>query len=205
MKRKKALFLQRFSGKEDRGTVIGIAGAKRGVGTTHFSILLAEYLSIEKGAKTAILEYSRHGDFKRIKQAEGFSMKQTAYYDETEDKNIEKLLQEGFSFLILDLGEKIIGNRELLSKCHKKILVGTLSPWKREDFFRIGKSMAVHEGDWLLLSNMGEERLRKQYERLLGMPIQRLPYCPLGKQPPKEVRRLLSEVSGEGMNEKNKL
>lgn len=201
MKKKKSIFGEGASGKEGDGIVIGIAGAKRSVGTTHVCILLAEYLQMEMGANTAILEYSRHGDFQKLKEAKGFSMKNIAYFEDAAKENIKMLLLEGYSYLILDLGEKLMGNSEILSLCHIKILVSTLSPWRREEFLKIGQSLVNHKKEWLFLSNMGDEKVRKQYERLLNTPVKKLPCCPLGKQPPKEVRRLLTELLEGGMNE----
>ena len=48
--------------------MVGVAGSSRGVGTTHFSIMTAAYLSGVLGKKTALLERNDSGDFARIEE-----------------------------------------------------------------------------------------------------------------------------------------
>ena len=46
--------------------MIGVAGSSPGVGVTHFSIMIASYLSGVLGKRTALLEENKSGDFARL-------------------------------------------------------------------------------------------------------------------------------------------
>ena len=48
--------------------MIGIAGSNVGVGCTHFSIMLANYLTGYLRRKAILLEFNESGDFERLEQ-----------------------------------------------------------------------------------------------------------------------------------------
>ena len=54
--------------QEKRCRMIGIAGSNVGVGCTHFSIMLANYLTGYLRRKAILLEFNESGDFERLEQ-----------------------------------------------------------------------------------------------------------------------------------------
>ena len=48
--------------------MIGIAGSNVGVGCTHFSIMLANYLTGYLRRKAILLEFNESGDFERLER-----------------------------------------------------------------------------------------------------------------------------------------
>lgn len=163
--------------------IIGVLGACRGVGVTHICILLAEYAAMHEGAWTALIEFNDHMDFQKMEEElyeEGrqyFSCHEVDYYGNCDKILYESVMKKGYSYIIIDFGESLIGKKQEMDICHKKLLIGSNTLWKRavtqrkENFF-------VAQG-WIYLENLCETELN---------------YCPLLCFPNKKVQTIFEDI-----------
>ncbi len=187
--------------------LIGIAGAKRGVGVTHISVLLGEYLEIEKGAKTAILEWNSHGDFEWMEAAcsgkgeKVFSYRGVDYFGRVEENQLEDILAKGYSYIIFDLGEIKQKHKKIWEMCHKKVLVGNPALWKKGAFFQMAGGLAKEKITLLYLLNLSEDEfVSSELHGHNGTKMEfknkiiHLGYCPFGKKPSKKMENLFEII-----------
>lgn len=135
--------------------IIGIIGTHIGVGSTHFSILLSNYMSECLGKKTACIEccpqneltymeeqYSLYGN--ATSTNESFSIYKVHYYKSIREDRIAGIMGNGYDCVVLDLGIDVNKMKNELLRCDKKIVIGNLAPWKSnelEGFFERTESI----------------------------------------------------------------
>ena len=166
---------------------IGIAGSGPSVGTTHFSILTAGYLSGVRREKTAVLEWNDSGAFQLLdkvwqkktvtKRADkSFNILGIRFCTETGNKALLDCVGWQAEAIVIDFGcfrREIQG--ELL-QCDRRFLVCSVSDWQLSrtaellsesgDFRRIG---------WEYFTSFGSEETLRMTERSLGVRIHRIP------------------------------
>ena len=144
--------------------MIGIAGSNVGVGCTHFSIMLANYLTGYLRRKAILLEFNESGDFERLEQVctgqtgrkNPYRILDADYYKHAGPENIKEVLLEGYDDILIDFGSVKDGEHESYWRCDKKFLVGSLTEWQQEKFpgIRDGekseaeKELAESRGIW---------------------------------------------------------
>lgn len=121
--------------KEIDHVTIGLCGTQKRVGTTHNSIVLANYLK-NAGYIVALCECNGSGDFKRIKNS--FELKGNDTYfikDGIEyymDSNSERIKDKPFNFIIKDMGYVKEMDLEQFESCHKQIIISGIKAWEEE-------------------------------------------------------------------------
>lgn len=121
---------------------IGITGVQKGVGVTHISIMLGNYIRSKHNKNVAILEMNQTGAFEELKEYysnrhkneqrfDTFSVAEVTYYNKVEKEMLGMIYNRCKDYVILDFGEiKEECIKEFL-KCNIKIVVGNLNPWNR--------------------------------------------------------------------------
>ena len=125
--------------QEKRCRMIGIAGSNVGVGCTHFSIMLANYLTGYLRRKAILLEFNESGDFERLEQVctgqtgrkNPYRILDADYYKHAGPENIKEVLLEGYDDILIDFGSVKDGEHESYWRCDKKFLVGSLTEWQQ--------------------------------------------------------------------------
>lgn len=173
---------------------IGVIGAGKGVGTTHTSILLANYLA-GRNESVAIVEAGESYAFSRIERTyEGvedgtilrtasFEIDGVVFYKFTDNLNMLDLLGEGFKYIVIDFGAFDDTEWfEEFQRCQIQIVVGSGAVWKQPDmlrFFRLNKF--AHPENWNICIPMCEEITLKDMKKDLPVApksIFTLPYHP---------------------------
>lgn len=132
--------------KNDK-VVIGLIGTHKGVGVTHFGIMLSNYLSKHKRLKTAYLEMNEEDDIKYLlyayesnmdkpKEVKEFNIFNTTYYKNVRDPEFIKILNERYEYFILDFGMDFNRNKNEFLRCDVKLVIGSTTEWKRDYLFR---------------------------------------------------------------------
>lgn len=174
-----------------KGT-IGIIGTHSGAGSTHLSILAANYIYDKTGKKTAIIELHNHDDFhylqmSRLEKAEEpeegkFTISGVDYYKRVSKDNLAEVLNEPYSVFILDLGHELDKCRDELIRCGLKIVVANLIQWKSNKLTHFLSEVENISGykKWIYLSLNGEYDgiLNKTRPvRVRNMPFEPDPFC----------------------------
>ena len=98
--------------------LMGIAGAGRGTGVTHFCILAANYLTSCLQHKTALIQWNDHGDFERLgrilkgsqprgpqEDTEYFRLLEADYYTCGDSQVLAHCMEAAYDDIIIDFGE----------------------------------------------------------------------------------------------------
>lgn len=87
------------------------------------------------------------------------------YYPNASSKELPSLLNQGYEYLILDMGNMEEANLPELLRCDKKIVLGSLAPWKMNKFRntlnRFSQTASSGEGFIYLMESGNPKTLRK--------------------------------------------
>jgi hypothetical protein len=126
--------------RDESSIIIGIMSVGRGVGGTHFSIMLANYLVHVRGMRVAIGEYNEHNDFSRISYelvGKGFdngcfSYCDIDFYQEIDSEQLAYIMNQGYGAIILDLAYGYRNSLCEFMRSNVKIVVCGMDLWKIE-------------------------------------------------------------------------
>ena len=134
---------------EHTAQVMGIAGAGRGTGVTHFVIQAANYLCSCRQKKTAILQWNPQKDLEKIraflgaggkedsrsfKKKDHFRLLGVDYYYEGDPAVLAACMEKDYQEILIDFGKVREEVFPEWLRCTKKVLVADLSEWKLEAF-----------------------------------------------------------------------
>lgn len=163
MKRKPILGTSLKRRRNEKGKIIAIAGVVRGVGVTHTTIMLANYLSRER-YKVAVVELNPHGHFGKIEKAyEGihfdssltskFKIKGVVYYKSVTKEQLIRLYQEEYNYIILDIGSDVEAYSEEYRRADLPFIIARTSEWKLDEIeaFRYSQGVLMtNRCQWIL-------------------------------------------------------
>ena len=125
-------------------------GVGRGVGTTHLTIMMGNYLVNGLGKKVALLELNRNNSYTEIKNMKCSNIYKTCFevngmdfYENILYEDIPKIMESNYNYLILDVSSNYILGRNEFLRSHKKIVVGSLSKWKAQEYFDCFEDMKL--------------------------------------------------------------
>ena len=166
--------------------MVGIAGSSRGVGTTHFSIMTAAYLSGVLGKRTALLERNDSGDFARMEEVleahsvlknngRSFNILEISFIKGTGAHAFSDLANSDFDTVVVDFGNNFDAARPEFLLCQRKFLVGSLAEWKLAAFLELIEGKKRSEGFWEYFACSGSRELETELKRYPGIVIRRIP------------------------------
>lgn len=173
----------RFKKKQQDKETIGIIGAGRSVGVTHFAFMLAGYLSGVERKTCAVLEWNCHGDLNSMKlvcckdkRTKGFfRVLETDCYESADINTLLLCKKSGYQTVIVDYGSVSEGNLEEFLRCDRQFVVGSLSEWQMRDFVEFERNRKQADKSWESLLSFGSEEARKNMEKKLRIPVRRIP------------------------------
>lgn len=209
MKKNPILFnhILKSSIKSDK-IVIGIIGTHHGAGVTHSGIMLSNYLDKYKGVKTAYLEMNHEDELKFLNYAyEGipddqeekkeFVIHNTTYYENVREQDFIQLINLNYQYFILDFGTDYKKDNNEFLRCDIKIVIGSLTEWKRQYLFQFIDSKRQLPGfaSWRFLIVFGQKNDLRMASRELHMKLDYIEFEPdpflLSKESVKLFQRLL--------------
>ena len=106
--------------QEKRCRMIGIAGSNTGVGCTHFSIMLTNYLAGYLRRKAILLEFNESGDLEKLEyvctgqmgQKNPYRVLDADYYKYAGPEAVKEVLQRGYDDILIDFGSVKDGANE---------------------------------------------------------------------------------------------
>lgn len=151
---------------------IGIIGTGMGCGATHLAIALATYMQSGLGRRTAIIELSGKNELKDMIQKEG-NKNQTLvgvhYFTDLGVGKMPEIMNSKYEVFVLDLGSDYALAREEFLRCDRKIVTGSISPWKVSAYEHFLKKVMETENitSWeflILFANMSDKKkIQKKY------------------------------------------
>ena len=172
--------------QEKRCRMIGIAGSNTGVGCTHFSIMLTNYLAGYLRRKAILLEFNESGDLEKLEyvctgqmgQKNPYRVLDADYYKYAGPEAVKEVLQRGYDDILIDFGSVKDGANELYWRCDKKFLVGSFTEWQQESFreFEMEQRAKQKRVSRYLEARRPEENSREDFGSMQnGFRFQRMP------------------------------
>lgn len=157
----------------------GVAGLGSGVGTTHFSILLAHYLSDGLRRRCALMESGESEDILRLRQMGRWEKSGSLLHilSPAPSDALSRCREAGFAAVVMDLGRYEKAKREAFCRCDRKLMVCSVTDWQLEELADCWSRKELLPGTELLAA-FGSERARKMTEKLWGLKIRRIPWTP---------------------------
>lgn len=135
---------------------IGITGAQKGVGVTHLSIMLSNYINAKCNKNVSILEMNQTGAFEELKKCyvtkdyikheqgyDSFSIAGVTYYYKVGKEMLGIIYNQCKDYLIIDFGKNNEEYTKEFIKCNIKIVVGNLNPWNKSKLIACMESFIV--------------------------------------------------------------
>lgn len=167
---------------------IGVFGAGKGVGTTHFTLMLANYFANVLKVKTAVIEYNGHNDFIKIcdetsdraEDIRHFLYKGVDFFHCDTSASVTNALFTEYQIYLFDLGQSREEYFEQFIKCDFRILVCGTELWQLADARAVLKRMNKISLEAVCF--MPELRRIRELERKSGrafihLPIEANPFC----------------------------
>lgn len=163
--------------------ITGICGAGRAVGTTHLAVWSANYLASCCQKKTAVVEWSSHSDFirlrlddKEVRPDRAFRLLEVDYYPQGEKEALAACIRSGYDEILVDFGPMRQEIRAEWFRCPERILAVSLSEWKVEAFLGFLTEEEDLGKGWSCMSAFGSKTIRREIEKQFRIPIEKIPF-----------------------------
>lgn len=188
---------------ETQGRVIGIAGAGKGVGCTHFSVMLLNYLAGFQRRKAVLLEFNRSGAFEMLEKVctgktqpnKEFRILDADYCKDAGRKELAEMLGRNYEDILIDFGNAEEADWAEFLRCDKRFLIGSFSEWQQEHFRELElRKRTVEKKSWKSLAVFGSEETRKEFRRRYRIHAGRIPFSADAFVITEEVRRFFAAL-----------
>ena len=169
--------------------LMGIAGAGRGTGVTHFCILTANYLSNCLQRKTALIQWNDHGAFEQVGRilartdpnslhpfSEAFQLMETDYFTRGDAQVLARCIDRSYDDIIIDFGELRKEIHAEWLRCSTKCVVASLNDWKLEAFLEFLSGEEKLGDGWIYAAAFGSRRTQHDIERQFHISLSRIPF-----------------------------
>lgn len=179
------LFQKKTEVNSAKTRILGAAGAGNGTGTTHFSVLAANYLCGGCGRKTAVLEWNSHGDFARFgslctgrpASESRYRIQDVDFYPNAAGNTLADCIHMGYEEILIDFGKLEKKVSEELLRCHKVFLTVSFTEWQDGAFWKPvpWEEWAVKNG-WSCIAAFGSEESRLRWNKRRRPTVRRIPF-----------------------------
>ena len=170
---------------QGKARLIGIGGAGTGVGCTHFSVMLLNYLTGFLRRKAVLLEWNETGDFERLEKVctgicepgPGFRVLEADYRKRAGREELQEALSGEYEDILMDFGSLDGGDWAEFLRCDKQFLLGSFSEWQQEVFRELAlPAKRGRKRSWVNLAVFGSEETRREFLRRYRIPVERIPF-----------------------------
>jgi len=170
--------------------IIGVMGSDKGVGVTHFSIMLAGFISSKERRRTAIVELNHSDAFNNMGvmyygenynkglEISTFQLEGVDYYCGMTVEQYARLYHIGYEYIVIDMGHDWKKYYYEFLRCNTRLIVGNCNEWNVLKFEEcISAIIDMDSKDNIhFLNSFGNEKLRRQLERKYRVAIQCVPF-----------------------------
>lgn len=165
---------------------VGIMGAGPGCGVTHFTVLLANYLTAVERKRIAVLAWNgSRGLLELVKLCTDHQVKvfpvsilEVDYIPDSGAKELAWCLQQDYDYVLLDFGSALDGERAEFLQCGVQFFLGALNEWKISELMKQKEWMQRGKGHWTFLAAFGSREARREIKRRYGLWFEPIPYAP---------------------------
>lgn len=187
-----------FYETEKRTKMIGVTGVAAGVGATHFSIALANYVANVLQQKVVYISFEEKSEVSNMilsKQQE-YEFMNVCYCSCATAIRISELWNEGYDYMILDFGKDFPTYRAEFLRCEKKVVLGSLILWKKAYFDQRMETLKkeMHYETWDYYALFGIKEDKKEFKIDYGISIRTFPYIEDPFQIKKETYAFFQEA-----------
>lgn len=170
---------------KEKTRIMGIAGIGDGVGATHFSIMLLNYLAGFLRKRAALLEWNPSGDFQRMEQVctgmcrpgKPFRILEADYYKNAGSNELAGALGRNYEYILIDFGNAENADWSDFLRCERQFLIGSFSEWQQEKFREFERKKAeLGKKSWTSLAVFGSEETRREFKRRFRLRTERIPF-----------------------------
>lgn len=172
-------------GRRKDQEVIGIIGAGRSVGVTHFTVLTAGYISGVLRKSCAVLEWNDHEDFKhmaevcqRRQKGDAWRILEADYYEKAGIETLLLCKKSGYEAILVDYGAASEDTVKEFLRCDRRFVLGSLSEWQIEEFIKLEERIRKTGSDFRMMSVFGSGEARKAMEKRFKTQILQIPFSP---------------------------
>lgn len=186
----KTLSTKQYRKLRNTTKTISIIGASRKLGVTHLSLCLANFLHsalkqpviyIEVSDESKLLELVGEKQI-FIDDMIGFLYKGVTYILACDAEEAMKLLNNSRAYIILDIQKYSGKTSELFDRCEKRIVIGSMKPWCKRDYFELlqdlkgGKGMYSGKENRIKFYNIGKSKSEKTlFSKISNCSIESMP------------------------------
>lgn len=164
--------------------LIGIGGAGRRVGCTHFSIMMLNYLTGYKRRKAALLEWNPSGDFERVElictgRSHGqkpYRVLEGDYFKAAGPRELAAAFRSNYDDILIDFGSLMETVSVEFLRCEKQFLIGSFSEWQEMEFREFVRKNNTGSSGWRYLAAFGSEETRREFKKRPGIFVERIPF-----------------------------
>lgn len=161
---------------------IGILGVQQGVGVTHLAAAMMHYCSSHLKSQTALVELSGNHELEELqKERDRRSLHPSRehYFVNTDCERMAEVINCGYETYILDMGSEFYRIKREFLRCDTKIIIASLSPWKRRELTYFMSYIYGEEGlgsGVTFLAQYGKRKDKKDFQKTYRVPIHTFPY-----------------------------
>ncbi len=157
-------------------------GVTPGIGVTHLGISLANYSVSQERRKTAVVELSGNHAFEKLTgTSEPFEWNRIIMYPNRRKHQVADIINGDYEVVIFDMGCSYYKNRDELLRCDRKLILGTLAPWRKEEYIRFVRE-EMDEDRYarcmMFLTYNGNKKDKREFFKLTGQTVETIPYFP---------------------------
>lgn len=152
------------------------------MGVTHLVMTLANYSVSHRRRKTAIVEFSGNHDLEKMTgTSEPFEWNRIICYPNLASSRIADVINGDFEVIIFDMGSSYYRIRNELLRCDRKMILGSLVPWRKPDYVRfvmeeMGEDRFARNVTYLTIN--GSKKDKKDFYKITGQMVTPAPYFP---------------------------
>ncbi len=173
--------------KKEEKTIIGICGVSRGVGAMHTALIMANYLRSKKKRPVIFIELSEKSRIyemvcenkEKVEGNVGYGYMGVKYIVSStinEAMSIIRSTQDNVIVLIENLDKT---SAKVWNMCHKKMVIGSMKPWNKQDYIRFIREKIIKEYDMRQISFYGNSLLKREtrdFNKMYECEIRAIPY-----------------------------
>lgn len=165
--------------------IIGLWGVTCGVGATHLTVALANFLCSKERYRVAVAELRSDGRIANLMEEEwfvtegcvGFCRSGVDYYPKISADQMRLLSGKGYDYLLVLYPPADTGV-VYLESCHRRIVVGSLKPWNYREYQKFMRDIYLERDmpAWDLRGQFLTGEQKRKFEAEFHVSVKEIPF-----------------------------